>query len=67
MVLLLRLWLSQATEPSRRTRSHSARAAAALLFLALLAPGAPLWAANSGGTTETLPSFEFAQIGRAHV
>lgn len=50
MFLSLRLWPPQTTKPPRRARSHSARAAATLLFLALLVLATPLRADNSGGS-----------------
>ena len=63
MLLPMRLWSLQTTTIPWRAHRHSARVAATLLFLALFALAAPLWAANSGGTTENLPSWKFANPG----
>nr|GBO95722.1 hypothetical protein RVX_0762 [Nitratidesulfovibrio sp. HK-II] len=63
MFLSLRQGGPQAKKSPRRARSHSARAAAALLFFALLALAAPTRAANSGGATFALPSMQFANPG----
>ncbi len=62
MLLSLRLWNPQAKESRQCTRSHAARAAAALLFLASLALAAPLRAANSGGSV-TGPVADFTNPG----
>ncbi|WP_243838210.1 hypothetical protein [Nitratidesulfovibrio liaohensis] len=62
MFLPLRLWPPQTTKSPRRARSHAARAAAALLFLASLALAAPLRAANSGGSV-TGPVADFTNPG----
>lgn len=62
MLLSLRLWNPQAKESQQCTRSHAARAAAALLFLASLALAAPLRAANSGGSV-TGPVADFTNPG----
>lgn len=56
MFLLLRPESGQDAELLPPARLLSPRALAALLFLALIALAAPLWAANSGGTSCTAPA-----------